>query len=116
MAFETKPFLWKRALFGFCCLGLFFLIMNWRGANNYDKFYKASINEKLVRSDSREIRTVKYYTKSDIEIASSVMPPNTFDLKIGDSIVKGKNSGLFKVYRKDSSGEYSFLYTYDYVR
>jgi hypothetical protein len=111
MASIKIPFILQRMLVGFSLLGIFFFIMNWLGAIEYDKFYKASISETFVKCDDSQIRTVYYYTNSDIEITTSVMPPNTFDLRIGDSIVKNKRSSIFKLYRKDNVGSYKYLYT-----
>lgn len=78
-------------------------------------FYNAKLNGKFINSGFESIivkrynwqlRTTEFYLENGLRVDSNYV--DNFDLKIGDSISKNANTGMFKVYRKDLSGKYQF--------
>lgn len=78
-------------------------------------FYNAKVNKKFISSgfesviikrDNWQLRTTEFYLENGLKVDSNHV--NNFDLRIGDSISKKANTGVFKVYRKDVSGKHQF--------
>ncbi|MFC4476487.1 hypothetical protein [Flavobacterium chungangensis] len=69
------------------------------------------INAKIIRIYNYENKSLEFYYDKDYCVTSSLTNRDT--LKIGDSISKESNTGVFKVYRKNPSGKYQFYKKYD---
>ncbi|MBA9074322.1 hypothetical protein GGR22_002489 [Flavobacterium gossypii] len=89
-----------------------FIYFHLVGKKNNEKFYKSKVNSLIVERNNWQVRATAFYLSNGLKIDSSSLAE--FDLKLGDSIVKQKNTHLFKVYRRENSREgYYFLSEYD---
>jgi len=84
-----------------------FLIYNQR---LNQKFINQEVESVIVKRNNWQLRTTEFYLKNGLRIDSTYV--DNFDLKIGDSIFKKRNTGKFKVYRKDLLNKYHFYKNY----
>lgn len=83
-----------------------------RGMTFTKSFYKKTINLKVVSSNDWQLRSIDFYLSDNTRI--NFTQPIGDKFKIGDSVSKPANSYMFKVYRKNETGEYEFFKEYNY--
>jgi hypothetical protein len=86
-------------------MSVMFILYN-EGLNQ--KFVNEKAESIVIKRSNWQLRTTEFYLQNGLRIDSTYK--NKFDLKIGDSISKKSNTRRFKVYRKNNSGKYQFLY------
>ncbi|HET7734006.1 MAG TPA: hypothetical protein VFK73_09235 [Paludibacter sp.] len=74
-------------------------------------FFQSELNTIIIRVEGNVSggRSYDYITREDIVITLM----NCDTLFVGDSVVKKKNDYLFKLYRKNKSGNYEYKRIYD---
>lgn len=75
------------------------------------KFTERESHSKIVDSFKWTPTLFEYTLENHIKISAVL---GDFDLQIGDSIVKGADTAIFDVYKKDANGKYVFFKRYDY--
>lgn len=79
-----------------------------------ENFYKSSFSSNVIKADLFDGRTIQFHLNNGLTLFFS--PPVYDEMKVGDLIKKENNTFLYDVYRKDISGNYQFLVTYDYTK
>lgn len=76
-----------------------------------EKFKESVIHSVIVKKKGNWTggRSYDYHTKNGIVLTHL----NTYSLEIGDSISKQNDTFKFKLYRKDSVGNYKYYNSYD---
>ena len=76
-----------------------------------EKFKESAINSYIVKKKSNWTggRSYDYLTKNGIVITLL----NKYSLVMGDSVSKQNDTFKFKIYRKDSLGNYKYYNSYD---
>lgn len=88
-----------------------FIYFYFIGKDNRTKFYESKINEKVIDSSDWQKRTIEYYLENGLSINITVL--DSIDLKVGDSISKKTNTNEFKIYRKNTLGNYEYYNKYN---
>lgn len=104
----------KKKIWRICMLlGLIGFISFFEVKKHYVRknYYESSLKTKIIRlgSNISAGRSYDYITKSGVIITLM----NSDTLFIGDSIVKEKNNWVFELYRKNKTGNYKFVSTYN---
>lgn len=84
-----------------------------RGTKNREQFYIQGFSSTVLRSNtSLTGRATEFHLSNGLKIYFGFSTNST--IGIGDSIRKEPNTYMYDVYRKDVTGEYKFLATYNF--
>ncbi len=86
------------------------LYFHFNGKKMNKKFYNNSLNNIVVKSNNWQGRVKQFILNNDIKIESSVI--DSYNIMVGDSIVKDSKSYIFRIYRKENDGKYIFIKQY----
>ena len=89
---------------------LIFLDIRFRTNNN--NFYDYSFHSVVSKSNNYRKELTNYILNNDLTLYSI---DSSYDIKIGDLIIKNSNTYEYKVYRKNEFGTYQFVHQYQYV-
>ena len=91
----------------------FFIIMQIRSNALEKQFYQIKVHSKVKRRSDWKGSSIDYYLENDIRLTFLKRTGEAEKLRIGDSIVKRKNTLVYNVYR-DSLKKYRLIATYNY--
>ncbi len=96
-------------LIGFTILFVsYHLYKSWRLRK---EFYEAEIHSTIIESEPYYERSVTFFLKDGNSI--TFRASENSKILIGDSISKPRNTSIYQLFRKDDTGSYYYLKSYD---
>jgi len=93
---------------------IWFIYIKVNGKINKSEFYKQKISTIVIESNDYYGRSRELILNNGLKLY--FMPPLGEKIAIGDSIYKEKGTYLYKVFRKNNTGNYDTIKTYDFRR
>lgn len=93
---------------------VYFFYLQIDGFKRKKYFFENAISSVVIKSSSFYGRGQEFHLHNDVRLF--FLPPIGDKIMIGDSIDKDANTYIYKVFRKDTNGEYRFWTTHSFIR